>query len=108
VKAEHHELRSALVEFLAAKRTLRHAYRKSELSHTPTRLIPILEGTTSGQIGIDLVTLAQMQKLKNENERLRKLLAVLYAYSLRVHEELDAISSLDERRSVSPDVRRNW
>jgi hypothetical protein len=107
VKVEHHELRSAFVEFLAAKRTLRQAFQKSELGHTPAQLIPMLEGSTSDQIGIELGTLEQMQTLKDENARLRKLIALLYSYSLRVHEELEAPSSLHLRRSVSPQVRRN-
>jgi hypothetical protein len=107
VKVEHHELGSAFVEFLAAKRTLRQAYQESELCHTPAQLIPMLEGSTSDQIGIELGTPEQMQKLKDENARLRKLIALLYSYSLRVHEELEAPSSLHVRRSVSPQVRRN-
>ena len=106
MKVEYHELRSAFVEFLAAKRTLHQAYRKFGLSHTPTRLIPMLEGTTSDQIGIELGTPEQMQKLKNENARLRKLIALLYAYSMTIHEELDALSSPHLRRSVSPQFRR--
>jgi hypothetical protein len=100
VKVEHHELRSAFLQFLAAKRTLRQAYRKSELSHLPSKLMPILGWSTSDQTGLDSVTPDEMQKLKEENERLRKLLALLYAYSLRVHEELDALSPLRQRRSV--------
>jgi hypothetical protein len=107
VKVEHHDLRSALVAFLAAKRTLRQAYRTSELSHKPAKLIPMPNGSSADQIGIDAVTPEQMQKLKSENEQLRKLLARLYRYSLRIHEELDALSATDARRSVSPQVRRD-
>ena len=107
MKVEHHELRSAFVEFLAAKRTLGQAYQKSELCHLPAQLIPIFEGSTSDQIGNELGTPEQTQKLKDENARLRKLIALLYSYSLRVHEELEARSSLHLRRSVSPQVRRN-
>ena len=36
---------------------------------------------------MDSVTPEETQKLKDENERLRKSLALLYTYSLRVHEE---------------------
>ena len=107
MKVEHRDFRSALAEFLAAKRTLRQAYRTSELSHKSAKLSPILKGDTSDRIGIDSVTYEQMQKLKSENEQLRKLLSLLYTYSLRVHEELDAFSSLDARRSVSFKVRRD-
>jgi hypothetical protein len=107
VKLEHHELSSALVEFLAAKRNLRQAYRISESSHTPTKVNAMLQVRAADHIGIDAVTPEQMQKLKNENERLRKLAALLYAYSLSVHDELDAVSSPNERRSVASQLRRN-
>ena len=91
MKLDHRELRWALVRFLAARRDLHQAYRKCGATHDHDKSIPILEWRAADQAGNDSVMSEELQNLKDENERLRKSLALLHTYSLRVSEQHDTL-----------------
>lgn len=91
LNVDHHELRAALERFFAAKRALRHAYRRAEASHWPAELRPRLERGTSEQAGDDPAPIQEAEGLKEENGKLRKSLALLHAHSLRLQDQLDTL-----------------
>ncbi len=106
MKVEHQELRSAFIQFLAAKRTLRQAYGKSEAARKPTQSIPTLEGETTEQAPADSLLWERVQELTDENVRLRKLLGLLYEYTLRVHDERDDLEcKVTDSRKKRPSRR---
>src|SRR5579883_1363374 len=88
---DNHELRSAIERFLAAKRAVRQAYRRSVASHKPAELRPMFEGRASERAGNHPATTEELQALKDENERLRKSLTLLHAHSLGLQDQLDAL-----------------
>lgn len=107
---DHPELRSAIGQFLAAKRALRHAYRRSVVPHKPAELRPMLEGGTSEPTRNDPAPSEEFDALKEENERLRKSLALLHAHSLRIQDQLDTLllqrsEPVVECKAVTPELR---
>jgi hypothetical protein len=109
---DHHELRSAIERFLAAKRAVRQAYRRSVASHKLAEFRPMFEGAASEQDGNHPATTEELQALKDENERLRKSLTLLHAHSLRLQDQLDTLllhetESAHASEAVSPGVREN-
>ena len=91
MSVNHHELRSAFGRFLAAKRALRQAYRESRASHGPGESIPHLESAAAYRSGNDSLMIEELEELRGENQRLRKSLALLHTYSLRVQEQHDTL-----------------
>jgi hypothetical protein len=51
----------------------------------------MLEWGAADQVGNDSVMSEELQDLKDENERLRKSLALLHTYSLRLQEQRDTL-----------------
>jgi hypothetical protein len=90
VTVDDHELRLAFVRFLAAKRALRQAYQRSLASH-PAEWIAMLERGASKQAGKESAMSDELQELKDENERLRKSLTLLYMHSLKIQDQLDTL-----------------
>jgi hypothetical protein len=88
---DHHELRAAFERFLAAKRALRHAYRRSVASHSPDESRLMLEPGASEHYGDVSAMSEALQELKDENERLRKSLTLLYTHCLRIQDQLDTL-----------------
>jgi hypothetical protein len=91
VNLDHHELRSAFEQFLAAKRVLRQAYRRSVAVHKPAALRPMLDGMVSKPNWKDPALSEELDGLKEENERLKKSLALLHVHSLRLQKQLDTL-----------------
>lgn len=88
---DHHELRRAFERFLAARRALRQAYRKSVASHVSAEWMPMLESGASDQARAESVMNQELQELKDENARPRKSLALLHASSLTLREQRDTL-----------------
>jgi hypothetical protein len=108
----NHELRSAIERFLAAKRALRHAYRRSVASHQPAEFGPRFEGRASEPTRKDLALTEELDGLKEENGRLRKSLALLHAYSLKLQDQLDSLllhgtEAAGACEAVAPGTREN-
>jgi superfamily II RNA helicase len=91
MSVNHHELRSAFGRYLAAKRALRQAYQESRASHGRAESISNLESAAARRLGNDSLLIEEVEELKIENQRLRKSLALLHTYSLRVQEQRDTL-----------------
>lgn len=70
----------------------------------------MLEGGASEPTRNDPVPSEEFDGLKEENERLRKSLALLHAHSLRIQDQLDTLllhrsESVVECKAVTPDMR---
>ncbi len=88
---DHHELRLAFGRFLEAKRALRRAYREYGVSQCPSESLPMLEREAADRVRNDSVLSEEMLELKEEIERLRKSLALLHTYCLRIQEQRDTL-----------------
>jgi hypothetical protein len=104
---DHHELRRAFGQFLAARRAVHEAYRESVKPRGPAALMPARQWEAGEQAGDDAALNEELLELKHENEGLRKSLAVLYTYSQRVQEQSDTVlvhrnRLLDECEEVVP------
>jgi hypothetical protein len=91
MSVNHHELRSAFGRYLAAKRALRQAYQESRASHGRAESISNLESAAARKFGNNSLMTEELDELKDENQRLRKSLALLHTYSLRLQEQRDII-----------------
>jgi hypothetical protein len=108
VSVIHHELRSAFGRFLAAKRALRRAYRESGASHDSAETIPNLETAATYKFGNHSHTVDELVELKNENQRLRKSLALLHTYSLRVQEQRDTLVAHRDKLLEASEMVSSW
>jgi hypothetical protein len=93
----HHEVRRALGRFLSAKRDLGRAYRNTGASHLPAGSNPMHGWDDINQAKVEPVTCEELWELKDENERLRKSLALLHVYSLRIQDQLDILAVQRDR-----------
>jgi hypothetical protein len=112
VTDDHHELRWAFDQFLAARRVLQQAYQESRGSSGPSKSIPTLEWRAAGRASDVSSVEEELVGLKDENEKLRKSLALLHAYSLRVQEERDMLAEqrdrlLDACRAIASRMQDN-
>jgi hypothetical protein len=97
VTDDHRELRWAFDQFLAARRALHRAYQESRGSPGPSKSIPTLEWRAAGRASDDSTVDEELLELKDENKELRKSLALLHAYSLRVQEQRDMLAGQRDR-----------
>jgi len=91
VTAGDHHLRLALAEFLEAKRALRQAYRRVSAANVPDDWMALFEWEDTDQGMDESVMRDELQELKDDNERLRRALAVLHIHSLRLRDQRDIL-----------------
>lgn len=91
MNVDDRELRSALERFWVAKRALRHAYRRSVVSHGRAQSRPMLEPEAPELAAEHSVMSGELEELKDENQTLRKSLTLLHAHSLRLQDRLDSL-----------------
>jgi hypothetical protein len=82
---EQDELRMAVSKFLAAKRALRRAYRKAGAIHGRVAARPMLEWLASDAAWNEPRKSMELAELTDQNQKLKRSLALLHAYSLDVH-----------------------
>jgi hypothetical protein len=108
VSVEHHKLRRAFGQFLAAKRALRQGYQESGASHGPAESIRVIETRAAGQARDHSVMSEELHGLRDENERLRKSLALLHTYSVRVQEQRDILAVQRDKLLDACETATTW
>jgi hypothetical protein len=108
MSVNHHELRSAFGRYQAAKRALRQAYQESGALHGRAESISNLESAAARKFGNNSLMIEELEELKDENQRLRKSLALLHTYSLRVQEQRDTLVAQRETLLEVSEAVASW
>ncbi len=91
------ELRRAFACFLTAKRALGEAYKKAGASHGLIESIPALERGDADQGMKAPPSSGKLEELRDENQRLRRLISLLHAYSLNLLTQRDTVTAERDR-----------